>query len=90
MRKEERLFAALSGVDEELLARSERKKSGGRRWIACGTALAACLALAAVLGPWIAPETVGPDVPPDAPSAEDVLPVPDEGQCTLPWYPDKP
>lgn len=32
MRKEERLFAALSGVDEELLARSERKKSGGRRW----------------------------------------------------------
>ena len=90
MRKEERLFAALSGVDEELLARSERKKSGGRRWIAWGAALAACLALAAVLGPWIAPETVGPDVPPDAPSAEDVLPVPDEGQCTLPWYPDKP
>ena len=33
MRKEERLFAAFSGVDEELLERSERKKSGGRRWI---------------------------------------------------------
>ena len=92
MRKEERLFAALSGVDEELLAHSERKKSGGRPWVAWGAALAACLvvALAAASGPWKDMKAVETDVPPDAPSAEDVLPVPDEGQCTLPWYPDKP
>ena len=45
MKKEERLFTALSGVSDELLERSERRKTGAGRWIAWGAALAACLAV---------------------------------------------
>lgn len=63
MRKEERLFAALSGVADELLERSERRKSGAGRWIAWGAALAACLAMV-LLVYGAAPKEAGPDVPP--------------------------
>lgn len=63
MRKEERLFAALSGVADELLERSERRKSGAGRWIAWGAALAACLAVV-LLVYGAAPKEAGPDVPP--------------------------
>lgn len=80
MRKEERLFAALGGVDDGLLERSERKKSGGRRWIAWGAALAACLALAVFVGRGMIPAAAEPDV-----SSEE-----DGGQCTSPDWPDKP
>lgn len=41
----EKLFAALSGVDEELLERCERGTGSRRRWLRWGAALAACLAV---------------------------------------------
>lgn len=63
MRKDERLFAALSGVDEELLERSERRTHGAGRWMAWGAALAACLSVV-LLVYGTAPEKAGPDVPP--------------------------
>lgn len=71
MRKEERLFAALSGVDEELLERSEKRRSGAGRWIAWGAALAACLVIVAAVGRGSAPKSVTPDVTPPQ-TAEDV------------------
>lgn len=46
MKKEERLFRALGGADEALLARSERKASRANRRIAWAAALAACLLVA--------------------------------------------
>lgn len=46
MRKEERIFAALSGIDEDLLERSERRAAHPNRWLAWGAALAACLLVA--------------------------------------------
>lgn len=47
MSGQERLFAALSGVDEMLLERSERRgRSRKNLWLGWGAALAACLTLA--------------------------------------------
>ena len=52
MTKQERLFRAISGADEELLERSEQRR---RRWWPIGLAAAACLLLTAgVLFPRIA------------------------------------
>ena len=46
MIKQERIFDAIGGVDEMLLARSEQTARYHRpRWAAWGTAMAACLAL---------------------------------------------
>lgn len=94
MRKDERLFAALSGVDEELLERSERRKAGAGRWIAWGAALAACLAVV-LLVYGAAPKKAGPDVPPplqaddlpaaDTPNGPDV-PTADEKDHTPPQF----
>ena len=74
MRKEERLFAALSGAADELLERSERRKSGAGRWAAWGAALAACLAVVLVVY-GAAPKKAGPDAPP--PLQADDLPADD-------------
>ena len=41
----EKLFAALSGVGEDLLERSEKGAARPNRWLGWGMALAACLAL---------------------------------------------
>ena len=75
MRKEERLFTALSGAADELLERSERRTSGAGRWIAWGAALAACLAMV-LLVYGAAPRKAGPDAPP--PLQADDLPVDDK------------
>lgn len=74
MRKEERLFAALSGAADELLERSEQRKSGAGRWIAWGAALAACLAVVLLVYGAV-PKKAGPDAPP--PLQADDLPTDD-------------
>lgn len=75
MSGQERLFRAIGGVDEALLARSE-KRTGRRakRWLGWGTALAACLALVlAVWGAqWSRPaDPPGPVSPVDQPPAQE-------------------
>lgn len=92
MNGKEKLFAALSGVDEELLERSERGAGSPVRWLGWGMALAACLAVviaaAAVLPaaeqpPEDAPPTDGDSVEqPAGPIAPAVLPE-GEGQYHL-------
>ena len=54
MRKQERLFSAIGGVDEVLLERSERlrQRGQGRRWLAWAAAAAACLAVMASVWIW--------------------------------------
>lgn len=61
MSGQERLFAALSGVDEMLLERSERRgRSRKNLWLGWGAALAACLTLAVLV--WSAlPRSPGVD-----------------------------
>lgn len=91
MRKEERLFAALGGVDDELLERSEKRRRGAGRWIAWGAALAACLAVVIAAGRVTALQK---EIPPP-PEVTDVPPAgqpdaPDEENCTSPDYPDEP
>lgn len=90
MKKEERLFTALSGVDDELLERSERRRPGAGRWVAWGAALAACLAVVlAVYG--TAPKEVDSEIPPSQP-AEELPPAQPAGPDvkTSPDWPDKP
>ena len=92
MSGKEKLFAALCGVDEELLERSERGAGSPVRWLGWGMALAACLAVviaaAAVLPaaeqpPEDAPPTDGDRVEqPAGPIAPAVLPE-GEGQYHL-------
>ena len=72
MKKEERLFAALSGVSDELLERSERRKTGAGRWIAWGAALAACLAVVLVVRSGIGAK--GNDLPPAPPHIGEDIP----------------
>ena len=68
MTKQERIFDALGGVDEMLLARSEQTVQYHRpRWVAWGTAMAACLALTLLV--W--------GVHPKSPAAETDTPVTD-------------
>lgn len=45
MSGQERIFSALSGVDEALLERSEKRAKHPARWLGWGAALAACLAV---------------------------------------------
>lgn len=90
MRKEERLFTALSGVDDELLERSERRKSGAGRWIAWGAALAACLAIMMAVGREDVPKDVIPPEPSPDVSLEDHTPPEQENPCTQPFWPDNP
>lgn len=75
MTKQERIFDAIGGADEALLARSERPlRRPVRRWGAWGAAMAACLALSLLL--WgarprpPAAETDAPAVGPDASSID--------------------
>lgn len=91
MRKEERLFAALSDVDDELLERSERRRGGKSRWAAWGAALAACLAVVLAVGHGMAVKKENPPPPglEDDHSAEQPT-VPDEETCVSPAYPDEP
>lgn len=72
MKKEEYLFAALSGVSDELLERSERRKTGAGRWIAWGAALAACLAVVLVVRSGIGAK--GNDLPPAPPHIGEDIP----------------
>lgn len=92
MRREERLFTALSGVDDELLERSERRKrsAGARRWIAWGAALAACLAIVTAVGRGNVPKDVTPPEPSPDVNLEDNTPPEQENSCTQPAWPDKP
>lgn len=92
MKKEERLFDALSGVSDELLERSERRKTGAGRWIAWGAALAACLAVVLVVHSGIG---VKNDVKPEPPDRSDAVlgdnTLPEPGySCTQPAWPDEP
>lgn len=91
MRKEERLFAALSGVDDELLERSERRRSGVGRWIAWGAALAACLAVVLLVRSG-APKRALPEPPPPQPVEDISAPQPEEPSTTpaLPALPAEP
>lgn len=81
MRKEERLFTALSGVDDELLERSERRRSGAGHWIAWGAALAACLAVVLLVRSG-APKRALPEPPPPQPVEDIPAPQPEEPSTT--------
>lgn len=71
MTKQERIFDAIGGVDETLLARSEEAAPRHtRRWAAWGAALAACLALVLLWG--MRPKA--PVTEPDAPAVEPDVP----------------
>lgn len=73
MREAERLFDAIGGVDDDLLARSEKRPAGAlRRRLAWIGAAAACLAVVAAAWLWTWPAP-GPDPGPD-PGPADVAP----------------
>ena len=92
MKKEERLFAALSGVSDGLLERSERRKTGAGRWIAWGAALAACLAVVLLVYTGTAPKGADSEILPPPPLEEPPTPQPTEPALTPPEpaLPDKP
>lgn len=87
MNGQERLFAALNGVEEPLLERSEALKRPRRSaWIARSIGLAACLA--AVLLVWrIMPERT--EAPPDEPDGPTVI-GPEQDEPIKPTPPDEP
>ena len=83
MSGQERIFAALSGVDEELLERSEKRAKRPARSLSWGAALAACLAVV------IAVQAVsrgGADLPAvvDTPPADEAAPGGTEAPVELP------
>ena len=84
MNKQERLFTAIGGADEALLARSEnsrpRKKSGV--WLRWCAAAAACLAVA--IGCVLVFHSAPSDTVPADNDPVDVLPPPDEGEDIAP------
>lgn len=94
MKKEERLFIAFSGVDEELLERSEKTAKHTGRWIAWGAALAACLAVVLAVhaalpkAPEVPPPYLVDDLPANPPPAQ---PGPSHtpAQPSLPAAPEK-
>ena len=98
MSREERLFDAIGGVDDALLARSEKKKKQ-TPWLGWGVGLAACLAVVLTVA-WVLPGAFREEPPPVtasddlpsgyAPTQED----PDDPGpgCTLPsepWPPEE-
>ena len=70
MNPQERLFAAIGGVDEGLLERSERagRRTRARYWMACTAATAACAAVVAAAWMWTwSPPAAAPVDPPPVP-----------------------
>lgn len=72
MSSAERLFAALSGVDEDLLEQSEKRTKRPARWLGWGMALAACLAVVFAAGAVTGPADAVPEGPgvPEKPGTE--------------------
>ena len=89
MRKQERLFSAIGGVDEVLLERSERprQRGQGRRWLAWAAAAAACLAVMASVWIWAygpgQPAAVGGPIPAEDPVGSTDAPPRLEGEGQL-------
>lgn len=67
MKKEERLFAALGGVDPALLERSEKKVKRKHIWLPVGLAAAACAAIVLAAAPLKAEQAPLPVAPEPAP-----------------------
>ena len=89
MKGQERLWIAIGGADEALLARSERR-SGGRAGVWLGWGAAACLALVlAVWGiqaaPWKTPVQEAPRDPVETPVQEDPVVLRPVPPPALPW-----
>lgn len=89
MKGQERLWIAIGGADEALLARSERR-SGGRAGVWLGWGAAACLALVlAVWGiqaaPWKTPVQEAPRDPVETPAQEDPVVLQPVPPPALPW-----
>ncbi len=95
MSREERLFNAIGGVDEALLARSEKRKKQNP-WLGWGVGLAACLAVVLTVA-WVLPGVFRETPPPVTASDDlptDYPPVQEDpnASCTLPsepWPPEE-
>lgn len=88
MSGEERLFDAIGGVDDALLARSEKRKKQNP-WLGWSAGLAACLAVA-LAAAWVLPGMLR-EAPPPVTASDDLPPAytppQEEDSCTLPFEP---